>query len=304
MATDRGAYRPLFVSLLNGPTFTAFGWQATAIFYPLKLMLPPFGIAAVPALAAVLAHHSKLPLAEVETGLDELKKAGWVEQEGNLVWLVRGFECEPAFSALNPKHRHYLADLIAKLPHLPIVDRFRAHYSNWFPDMELTLLPDLPPVEGLSHTLSHTLSHSLPDRVSGTLSDTQETGNRKQEKAKASRAKKARGKRAASGGSNGRVPPPTWLTPYMATWAERFGGTAPAGPLAKAVKPLHDTHGEAVTLLAWRAFLAEQDVRYVGPSTPQKFASTFGVWSGDAPRAIDPTLTEEPGEEAYRGRQR
>lgn len=85
----------------------------------------------------------------------------------------------------------------------------------------------------------------------------------------------------------------TWLTPYWDAWIDAYDGKPNGGVLAKALKALHDEHGEAVVLPRWRYFLSETPAGFVNP---HKFASTFGSWE---PRqelmsqySIDPSQVE------------
>jgi len=93
-----------------------------------------------------------------------------------------------------------------------------------------------------------------------------------------------RTKRAATG-----KPVITWLTPYSLSWEARYQGVAPFGPMAKALRPLVDRHGEGPVLVAWDRYLAETDAAY---ASPVRFASTFGRWNGTAPPAGKQTQQE------------
>lgn len=77
----------------------------------------------------------------------------------------------------------------------------------------------------------------------------------------------------------------TWLTAFGLAWSARTKGTVPYGPLATALRPLVDEHGEGRVLLAWRRYLASENMRYV--SAP-KFATTYGVWSGEVQASLTP----------------
>jgi hypothetical protein len=133
-AADRGQYRVFFTRLLNGPSFLALGRHARAILYPLKLRLPPYGIAAIPAAGAVLAEDAALLPEEAAAGLDDLAEHGWIEREGNVIWLVRGLEFEPHLNDRDAKHRKYILAVIEALPSRNIVRRFVHRYANWFPE--------------------------------------------------------------------------------------------------------------------------------------------------------------------------
>jgi uncharacterized protein YdaU (DUF1376 family) len=83
----------------------------------------------------------------------------------------------------------------------------------------------------------------------------------------------------------------SWVAPYAAAWIERFGGTAPAGRIGKAVKPLVKQYGDVPVQEAWKAYLEAVEPDYAAPET---FASKYGVWSGSVrPSAnLDNELTD------------
>jgi hypothetical protein len=83
-------------------------------------------------------------------------------------------------------------------------------------------------------------------------------------------------------GNNGARKPPAWTREASDAWVARFNGTAPGGRIGKALKPLVEAHGWAVVREAWCSYLAQVEAEY---ASPQRFASTFGRWSGSAPPA-------------------
>lgn len=90
---------------------------------------------------------------------------------------------------------------------------------------------------------------------------------------------------------------PTWLTPFWETWQDRYDGDPPAGPLAKALKPLVDKHGSEVVAAAWARYVAETEAEYASPS---RFASTFGNWSGTATPSRKATVAERTFQKALK----
>lgn len=144
---DLGQYRVWYVRILNGADFLALGADARSILWPLKLRLPPFGIATFPAAAAVLAEDSALPHERSASALEELERREWVEREGNVLWLIRGLEFEPNLNPRDPNHRKYMAAVIQTLPSLSIVQRFQARYRIWFPDLNLREPPQEPSLD-------------------------------------------------------------------------------------------------------------------------------------------------------------
>jgi hypothetical protein len=60
--------------------------------------------------------------------------------------------------------------------------------------------------------------------------------------------------------------------------------------LSKALKPVHDEHGESETVARWRYYLEQTRPEY---ANPHRFASTFRRWERQAepmsPYSIDPS---------------
>lgn len=77
---------------------------------------------------------------------------------------------------------------------------------------------------------------------------------------------------------------PSWSRDACDDWIERFGGTAPGGPIGKALKPLVGKHGWPAVRRAWRSYLEQAEAEYASAA---RFAQTFGRWAGTAggPRA-------------------
>lgn len=97
---------------------------------------------------------------------------------------------------------------------------------------------------------------------------------------------------AQSAGPKGK----SWLTPYGDAWKARFGANSvpPWGNMARILKPLVATHGDAVVVPRFVNFLAASEVRYVNL---WRFQATFDQWETADPDAWrhDPTAPR-PGE--------
>jgi hypothetical protein len=155
MRMDRGEYRSFFVALVNGPDFRQLTPEARLCLFVLKLSLRHYGIGVLDAAAHVLAIRTGLTADACEAALAELVQAGWMEREGDVLWLVRGLECEPQFVARNPKHRKSTQDYVKTLPTMPIVARFVARYADFFGASA--------PADTVSDTLSDTVSPTQAD---------------------------------------------------------------------------------------------------------------------------------------------
>jgi len=85
----------------------------------------------------------------------------------------------------------------------------------------------------------------------------------------------------------------TWLTPFGEAWETQYGGQPAYGQLGKALKPLVDTHGDAIVLRHWRHYLAQTEAEYASPS---RFAQTFGRWDP----AAEPAAMGHDDQEFFR----
>ena len=129
---SRGAYRPIYAALVDGPDFQALTPAARLTLFVLKVTLGSAGIDVQPGLVPSLQDRTGLGAAEAAEAIAELEAAGWIQRDQNIVWLVRGLEFEPQLSAQNVNHRLALQRHIASLPRRPIVKRFMARYRAWF----------------------------------------------------------------------------------------------------------------------------------------------------------------------------
>jgi hypothetical protein len=68
----------------------------------------------------------------------------------------------------------------------------------------------------------------------------------------------------------------TWLTVYVLLWRGFMGGEPAMGPMAKALRPLHEKHGPDQVHAAMRRYLLDTEAQYVSLA---RFASTYGVWA-------------------------
>lgn len=135
MAGERGSYRSVKVVLLDGPDFQQLPERANHLFVFLKLTFGPSGIEVryPDALAAEMSAKTRIPVEFVRENLDILEQAGWIEREGNVVWILGQLEHDPGQSPENPKHRTGVQRHVDGLPRLPIVEAFKRAHPLWFP---------------------------------------------------------------------------------------------------------------------------------------------------------------------------
>lgn len=73
----------------------------------------------------------------------------------------------------------------------------------------------------------------------------------------------------------------TWVTPYYDLWLEIMGGKPAVGIMVKAMKDIHQRHGQEKCVAHLRYYLEHTEAKFV--SLP-RFASTFLQWKPKAGR--------------------
>lgn len=128
----RGEYRSIYTVLLDGPDFQALRSDARLVFYTIKFSL---GLSGIDVLySEQIERRSGLSRRSASRAVAELVETAWMEQDGNLVWNIRGLEFEPNLQITNRNHRVAIAQHLQQLPRRPIVERFRGRYKEWLVD--------------------------------------------------------------------------------------------------------------------------------------------------------------------------
>lgn len=135
MSRDRGEYRAIYEVLFDGKDWCRLTPESRLTWVVLKGTLGAAGINVYPAAEHVLAVRTGHPVERVTAAIGELGTLDWVEREGSVIWLKRGLDFEPNMESSNPNHRKFIERHVASLPRLAIVDRYRAAYPDWFPDV-------------------------------------------------------------------------------------------------------------------------------------------------------------------------
>lgn len=172
---ERGSYRGILVTILDGPDFRALDPAHRWLLVALKMTLGPCQIASVDAIDHIMVGKTGHPLRVVRAGLAILESAGWIKREKNVIWVVEGLKFEPSFDASDPKHRKAVHRFVASLPRLAIVAEFRQHYADYFVD------ENPPSIEGPSHGPTEGPSDvvgSTEDRRPKTETETELVGGR------------------------------------------------------------------------------------------------------------------------------
>ena len=68
---------------------------------------------------------------------------------------------------------------------------------------------------------------------------------------------------------------PTWISPYLSTWKECYGGDLPVGNALRHLKGAHDSLGADEALVRWRNYLRQNDAQF---ANPWRFAATLDRW--------------------------
>jgi hypothetical protein len=82
---------------------------------------------------------------------------------------------------------------------------------------------------------------------------------------------------------NGAGGEPSWTRVACDDWTERFNGPAPGGRIGKALAPLVRAHKWETVRLAWRTYLEHAKAEY---ASAERFAATYGRWSGASPDPV------------------
>jgi hypothetical protein len=263
-------YSAVYRRIRYSASYLRLSPYAKLLFRELIDLLPPYGIACIPArvLMAELTSSTGLTEAQVRAGLAEMEDEGDVmlRRDGCVVWLVNRLAYQPSMISSRDTQRKGLINTLARLPTgSSLIDAFKQRYPDWFDQggMELDLSDTPNPTPNPTPTHSPTHSQGIA-------------------KARANRNREGEGEGERGDKSpspNGRA---RWLSPYAKAWRERFDGDPPFGQIAKHLAKLHEGKGEPVVLPAWQRFLDAQDIDHI--SIP-KFVSGFGVWAGTAPRS-------------------
>lgn len=131
---ERGEYRAIRRVLLDGKDFQKLSERARFVFVALKINIGPAGIDVMypEALVAQLSAQIGAPAAGTKKALTELERGGWIEREANVLWICEQLQFDPHMSVTDRKHRIAIQRHIAGLPSLPIVERYRNRYADWF----------------------------------------------------------------------------------------------------------------------------------------------------------------------------
>lgn len=129
---NRGEYRPIYEALFHGKDFRALSVHAKLALITTKGLCGSLGIKSWPGYVPALAEIMGVALPQATKAVNELTKAGWIEHEEGIVWVVRGLEFEPQLTPNNLGHKQAVQAQSEGLPTAAIVNRFFARYAEFF----------------------------------------------------------------------------------------------------------------------------------------------------------------------------
>lgn len=152
----RGVYRAVYSVLFDDLDFQTLRPNARLLLLTYRQCRQAGPAAIFLAYRDHVAKQTGLSLGEVTRCRDELAAAGWIEFEGDIVWVRNGLRHDPTMHVANENHRKAIMAWIATLPRLAIVLRFCDYYQFRYP---FTIPSGIPP-EG--HTGTHR-EQRIPD---------------------------------------------------------------------------------------------------------------------------------------------
>lgn len=179
--SDRGEYRAIRRVLIDGPDFQRLPERARSVFLFAKINFGPAGIEVWYAaeLVARLSAQTGISQGGVQEALMALERAGWIQRESNVVWIIGQLANDPHVKRADPKHRKMMQRHVDGLPRLPIVARFVLAHREWFtadgtangaPTQALAWAIDGPP-KGLRSTENKNEPENEPDSLGSSGDD-------------------------------------------------------------------------------------------------------------------------------------
>jgi hypothetical protein len=130
----RGVYRGVYSCLVDDPDFQRLSPDARLVLLVMRLSSQIGAAGIFRAYTQVVAEQTGLELAQVEAALHELETSPttdrpWIVREAGLVWIRNALRYDPNIRLGDPKHATAVNRVLAGLPRLSIVARFRRYYQ-------------------------------------------------------------------------------------------------------------------------------------------------------------------------------
>lgn len=288
-------YRGIRVALLDEAAYQALCPEARGVLLALKIGMGRFGIRVEYPVALLERQVAQTgwPAATVTDRMDELERAGWIQRERNVLWVVEQLRDEPSLRVANENHHPAVAEHVASLPRLGIVAAFIAHYRDWFDDAEALLATYPPPShpDGMGDGIgvgSRDAEDPTPIPSPITEDRRRKTENRKGKTEPVSPAGDDSGTPDAP--SRPAVSSPELKGGWPAELARMYEpiGLIPPGQIGRALKPVKEKYGLERTREMWSYYVRQAPHLRFGElhpghrdtsrMSPADFAKNAGTW--------------------------
>jgi hypothetical protein len=279
--SERGRYRSITTALINGPDYQRLTANARLVLLTMKISFGPAGIELKypSVLHEELRHQTGLVTKSLAAALAELERERWIQRSSNVVWITEQLRYEPQLHSNNPKHVAGVRQHVLGLPRIPIVEKFRRHYAEYFP---------VQAIEGLSIANGKATDTLSSDAVMPIDSQSiQREGERDRERDGEGKPSRPRARKPREP-----KPEPTWVQVLYDVWIDKVGAVT-HGQLGKALKPLVDKYGVDALVPAIDVYgSADEGPR--GPRSVVYFAQNCKHWIriAETPLSQDGVLTD------------
>lgn len=125
----QGPYRATYVAIFDTLAWQKLSSSARLAWHGLRYYPQGLWIGLHVFYAEPLQMQTGLPVPELLSALDELERGGWIQREGNLLWLVHALELDPSCSLDSESVRTGVLRALRKLSPLPILHAFCERYG-------------------------------------------------------------------------------------------------------------------------------------------------------------------------------
>lgn len=129
----RGAYRGIFSALIDDPDFQKLTPDARLTLLTARLCTDAGPSAIFRYYPDKLCEQTGLPRSVLTMALAELTAAGWIEEDGAILWVRNGLRYDPYISLANPSQKEGVRSHLKGLPKRPIVLKFCDYYQIDYP---------------------------------------------------------------------------------------------------------------------------------------------------------------------------
>lgn len=177
MPPEKGTYRSIYSSIWDDPEFQSFDPITQAVFFCLRTSRECNFSCIYPHYHSSL--YERMPRATdgaIDGAIANLIRAGWVQYERPVLWIVKGLKNDPSYVPGNEKQILGIINHLKTLPKLPIVDNFARYYGIPF-----KIKPSDAPQDGPLHGPHQGVPHT-PPMGPGKQGKGKGKGNRKRKK--------------------------------------------------------------------------------------------------------------------------